>query len=68
MVVFTSSIDDCYFVADGLMEATLSPVRSPKQLKVVTLVLALSVPVVSSASLFIRMVDVMVGSIVRADR
>uniref|UniRef100_A0ACD5V4G3 Uncharacterized protein n=1 Tax=Avena sativa TaxID=4498 RepID=A0ACD5V4G3_AVESA len=54
--------------AYGLMEATLSPVRSPKQLKVFTLVLALAVPVVSSAGLFIRMVDVMVGSIVRADR
>ncbi|CAM0903764.1 unnamed protein product [Alopecurus aequalis] len=54
--------------AYGLMEATLSPVRSPKQLKVVTLVLALAVPVVSSAGLFIRMIDVMVGSIVRADR
>lgn len=68
MLVLTSGIDGCSFVADGLMEATLSPVRSPKQLKVVTLVLALAVPVVSSAGLFIRMVDVMVGSIVRADR
>jgi hypothetical protein len=68
MLVFTWSIDGCFFVADGLMEATLSPVRSPKQLKIVTLVLALAVPVVSSAGLFIRMVDVMVGSIVRLDR
>lgn len=50
------------------MEATLSPVRSPKQLKVVTLVLALAAPVVSSAGLVIRMVDVIVGSIVRIDR
>ncbi|KAF7002706.1 hypothetical protein CFC21_018151 [Triticum aestivum] len=54
--------------AYGLMEATLTPVRSPKQLKVFTLVLALAVPVMSSAGLFIRLVDVMVGSIVRADR
>ncbi|KAM3388372.1 hypothetical protein ACQJBY_010881 [Aegilops geniculata] len=54
--------------AYGLMEATLTPVRSPKQLKVFTLVLALAVPVISSAGLFIRLVDVMVGSIVRADR
>ncbi|KAE8814431.1 endoplasmic reticulum metallopeptidase 1 [Hordeum vulgare] len=54
--------------AYGLMEATLTPVRSPKQLKVFTLVLALAVPVMSSAGLFIRMVDVMVGSIVRVDR
>ena len=62
------SINGCCFVADGLMEATLTPVRSPKQLKVFTLVLALAVPVMSSAGLFIRLVDVMVGSIVRADR
>ncbi|XP_037480021.1 endoplasmic reticulum metallopeptidase 1-like [Triticum dicoccoides] len=54
--------------AYGLMEATLSPLRSPKHLKVVTLVLALAVPVVSSAGLVIRLVDVMVGTIVRADR
>uniref|UniRef100_A0A3B6DK81 Vacuolar membrane protease n=1 Tax=Triticum aestivum TaxID=4565 RepID=A0A3B6DK81_WHEAT len=38
------------------------------KLKVFTLVLALAVPVMSSAGLFIRLVDVMVGSIVRADR
>ncbi|KQJ83633.1 hypothetical protein BRADI_5g15930v3 [Brachypodium distachyon] len=54
--------------AYGLMEATLSPARLPKQLKVVTLVLALAAPVVSSAGLVVRMVDVMAGSIVRADR
>uniref|UniRef100_A0A0D9W782 Vacuolar membrane protease n=1 Tax=Leersia perrieri TaxID=77586 RepID=A0A0D9W782_9ORYZ len=54
--------------AYGLMEATLSPSRSPKQLKVVTLVLALAAPVVSSAGLVIRMVDVIIGSIVRVDR
>lgn len=66
--MFTFSINGCCFVADGLMEATLTPARSPKQLKVFTLVLALAVPVLSSAGLFIRLVDVMVGSIVRADR
>ncbi|XP_052152172.1 uncharacterized protein LOC127770478 isoform X1 [Oryza glaberrima] len=54
--------------AYGLMEATLSPARSPKQLKVITLVLALAAPVVSSAGLVIRMVDVIIGSIVRIDR
>ncbi|KAL5216027.1 hypothetical protein ABZP36_007428 [Zizania latifolia] len=54
--------------AYGLMEATLSPARSPKQLKVVTLVLALAAPVVSSSGLVIRMVDMIIGSIVRVDR
>lgn len=67
-LIFTSSIHSCYFFADGLMEATLSPARSPKQLKVITLVLALAAPVVSSAGLVIRMVDVIIGSIVRIDR
>ncbi|XP_066369448.1 uncharacterized protein [Miscanthus floridulus] len=54
--------------AYGFLEATLSPVRLPKQLKVVTLVLGLAAPVVSSAGLAIRMADVIVGSIVRIDR
>ncbi|CAD6215357.1 unnamed protein product [Miscanthus lutarioriparius] len=54
--------------AYGFLEATLSPVRLPKQLKVVTLVLGLAAPVVSSAGLAVRMVDVIVGSIVRIDR
>nr|CAB3487673.1 unnamed protein product [Digitaria exilis] len=54
--------------AYGFLEATLSPVRLPKQLKVVTLVLGLAAPVVSSAGLAVRMADVIVGSIVRVDR
>ncbi|XP_022684088.1 endoplasmic reticulum metallopeptidase 1 isoform X2 [Setaria italica] len=54
--------------AYGFLEATLSPVRLPKQLKVVTLVLGLVAPVVSSAGLAVRMADVIVGSVVRIDR
>ncbi|KAK3142049.1 hypothetical protein QOZ80_4BG0341540 [Eleusine coracana subsp. coracana] len=54
--------------AYGFLEATLSPVRLPKQLKVVTLVLGLAAPVVFSAGLVVRMADVIVGSVVRADR
>ncbi|CAL5030978.1 unnamed protein product [Urochloa decumbens] len=54
--------------AYGFLEATLSPVRLPKQLKVVTLVLGLVAPVVSSAGLAVRMADVIVGSVVRVDR
>ncbi|XP_062226190.1 uncharacterized protein LOC133924597 [Phragmites australis] len=54
--------------AYGFLEATLSPVRLPKQLKVVTLVMGLAAPVVSSAGLVVRMADVIVGSVVRVDR
>ncbi|KAG2573399.1 hypothetical protein PVAP13_7KG236700 [Panicum virgatum] len=54
--------------AYGFLEATLSPVRLPKQLKVVTLVLGMAAPVVSSAGLAVRMADVIVGSVVRVDR
>ncbi|CAN6249394.1 unnamed protein product [Urochloa humidicola] len=54
--------------AYGFLEATLSPVRLPKQLKVVTLVLGLVAPVVFSAGLAVRMADVIVGSVVRVDR
>jgi hypothetical protein len=58
----------CHFFVDGFLEATLSPVRLPKQLKVVTLVLGLAAPVVSSAGLVVRMTDVIIGTVVRADR
>ncbi|KAL6903480.1 hypothetical protein ACP4OV_004293 [Aristida adscensionis] len=56
------------YFKDGFLEATLSPVRLPRQLKVVTLALGLAAPVVSSAGLVVRMADVIVGSIVRVDR
>jgi len=62
------SVYGCCLFVDGFLEATLSPVRLPKQLKVVTLVLGLAAPVVSSAGLAVRMVNVIVGSIVGIDR
>ncbi|KAF5192188.1 endoplasmic reticulum metallopeptidase [Thalictrum thalictroides] len=54
--------------AYGFLEATLSPVRSPKPLKLVTLLLGLSVPVIMSAGIFIRLVGTLIGTIVRLDR
>lgn len=62
------SVYGCCLFLDGFLEATLSPVRLPKQLKVVTLVLGLASPVVLSAGLAVRMADVIVGSTVRIDR
>lgn len=56
------------FCIDGLMEATLSPVQSPKKLKVATLILGMAVPVMSSAGVVVRLVGIVVGSIVRLDR
>lgn len=52
----------------GLLEATLSPVRLPKPLKFVTLLIALSVPIVVSAGGIIRIVGVLIGTSVRLDR
>ncbi|KAL5716950.1 hypothetical protein ACHQM5_010049 [Ranunculus cassubicifolius] len=54
--------------AYGFLEATLSPVRLPKPLKIVTLLLGLSVPIVLSAGIFIRLVGTLIGTIVRFDR
>lgn len=52
----------------GLLEATLSPIRFPKPLKIATLVMALSVPLVFSAGSIIRIISVLIGSVVRCDR
>ncbi|KAL5990640.1 hypothetical protein ACLOJK_011543 [Asimina triloba] len=54
--------------SDGLIEATLTPMRSPKPLRIVTLILGLSVPVLISAGAFIRMMGTMIGLVVRLDR
>ncbi|KAF6166235.1 hypothetical protein GIB67_031019 [Kingdonia uniflora] len=54
--------------AYGLIEATLSPVRSPKPLKIVTLLLGLTVPVIISAGMFIRFAGTIAGIVVRFDR
>ncbi|KAK9126019.1 hypothetical protein Scep_014865 [Stephania cephalantha] len=54
--------------AYGLMEATLTPMRSPKPLKTVTLLLGLTVPVLVTAGNFLRLVGTIIGIIVRFER
>lgn len=54
--------------AYGLMEATLSPARLPKQLKITTLFLGSAIPFLLSSGGFIRMVGIIIGSLVRFDR
>nr|CAD1843720.1 unnamed protein product [Ananas comosus var. bracteatus] len=64
LLLWTTSL----LMGDGLMEATLSPARSPKKLKVATVILGMAVPVMSSAGVVVRLVGIIVGSIVRLDR
>ncbi|XP_074294566.1 uncharacterized protein LOC141622432 isoform X2 [Silene latifolia] len=52
----------------GLLEATLSPLRLPKPLKIATLLIALSVPMVVSAGAIVRIVGILIGTAVRFDR
>ncbi|XAR72115.1 hypothetical protein NMG60_11018634 [Bertholletia excelsa] len=52
----------------GLLEATLSPVRTPKPLKTVTLLMGLSVPFLISSGMFIRLAGTLIGITVRFDR
>ncbi|GAA0151366.1 metalloprotease [Lithospermum erythrorhizon] len=54
--------------AYGLLEATLSPARLPKPLKTVTLLLGLSVPVLISSGLVIRLAATVIGTAVRFER
>ncbi|KAF9594822.1 hypothetical protein IFM89_034805 [Coptis chinensis] len=54
--------------AYGFLEATLSPVRPPKPLKIVTLVLGMAVPIVLTAGIFIRLVGTVIGIVIRYDR
>ncbi|KAJ4978790.1 hypothetical protein NE237_009570 [Protea cynaroides] len=54
--------------AYGFLEATLSPVRSPKPLKIATLLLGMAVPILISAGIFIRLVGTVIGIMVRFDR
>lgn len=54
--------------ADGFLEATLTPVRFPRPLKLATLLLGLAVPVLVSAGNFIRLANVIVAIVVRFDR
>ncbi|KAF3776818.1 hypothetical protein EJ110_NYTH46961 [Nymphaea thermarum] len=53
---------------DGLIEATLSSMRLPKQLKVVTLVLGMVLPVLISAGSVIRLLGTLIAIMVRFDR
>ncbi|XP_057471267.1 uncharacterized protein LOC130760088 isoform X2 [Actinidia eriantha] len=54
--------------AFGLLEATLSPVRLPKPLKTLTLLMGLFVPFLISSGMFIRMAGTIIGIAVRFDR
>lgn len=54
--------------AYGLMEATLSPMRLPKQLKLATLILGSVVPVLLSAGTIIQLIGLLTGILVRFER
>lgn len=54
--------------AFGFFEATLSPARLPKPLKLATLVLGLATPILFSAGIFIRLAATLIGGMVRLDR
>ncbi|CAA7390467.1 unnamed protein product [Spirodela intermedia] len=54
--------------AYGLIEATLTPVRSPKQLRTVTLLLGSIVPMLLTSGMVIRFLGTMNGLLVRLDR
>lgn len=56
------------YLLDGLMEATLSPVRLPKQLKTATLIAGLAIPVLVSSGIIIQFVGTITGTLVRIDR
>ncbi|XP_022742113.1 endoplasmic reticulum metallopeptidase 1 isoform X3 [Durio zibethinus] len=54
--------------AYGLLEATLTPVRLPKPLKLATLLMGLAIPILVSAGIFIRFANTIIGLSVRFDR
>ncbi|XP_050250124.1 uncharacterized protein LOC126697256 isoform X4 [Quercus robur] len=54
--------------AYGLLEATLSPARLPKPLKLATLLMGLAVPILISAGIFIQLAGTVIGNMVRFDR
>ncbi|CAN1797941.1 Endoplasmic reticulum metallopeptidase 1 [Linum perenne] len=54
--------------SDGLLEATLTPARMPRPLKLATLMIGLAAPVLVSAGVFIRMAGTVIGIVVRFDR
>lgn len=53
---------------DGFLEATLSPARLPRPLKIVTLLMGLAVPILISAGVFIGLTLTIIGVVVRFDR
>ncbi|KAL4575198.1 hypothetical protein LXL04_022040 [Taraxacum kok-saghyz] len=57
----------CPAFAYGLLEATLSPNRTPKALKSITLILGLFVPFLLSGGMFVRLAGTVVGMGVRFD-
>lgn len=54
--------------AYGLLEATLTPARLPKPLKLATLMMGLAVPILISSGTFIRFAGTIIGMAVRFDR
>ncbi|XWS66161.1 hypothetical protein CRYUN_Cryun05aG0176200 [Craigia yunnanensis] len=54
--------------AYGLLEATLTPVRLPKPLKLATLLMGMAIPILVSAGIFIRFTNAIIGLSVRFDR
>ncbi|KAJ7975066.1 Endoplasmic reticulum metallopeptidase 1 [Quillaja saponaria] len=54
--------------AYGFLEATLSPVRLPKPLKLATLLIGLAIPILVSAGTFIQLAATIIGIVVRFDR
>ncbi|AED92872.1 Zn-dependent exopeptidases superfamily protein [Arabidopsis thaliana] len=53
--------------AYGLLEATLSPIRLPKPLKLATLLISLAVPILVSSGSFIQLTGTMIGMLIRFD-
>lgn len=55
-------------LAYGLIDATYSSKRDARELRTMTLLAALTVPLIASAGSLIRLFDVMIGNLVRFDR
>ncbi|KAH7520932.1 hypothetical protein FEM48_Zijuj08G0198200 [Ziziphus jujuba var. spinosa] len=54
--------------AYGMLEATLTPVRLPRPLKLATLLIGLAIPILVSAGILIRVAGTIVATLVRFDR
>ncbi|KAM7264307.1 hypothetical protein ACFE04_001990 [Oxalis oulophora] len=54
--------------AYGFLEATLTPARLPRPLKLATLLFGLAAPILISGGTFIRLAGTLIGMIVRLDR